>query len=694
MKRDVNLGNIFFIVYLLELPRGQIKIKSGELMGFKSIQVIGILVGVLTIACQKNSLSDRAVYNEGALANMAQLIAEKRAAGADPAVIRELEEKFNSKRTASALSRSNQLILAAGMKENTKFHSLKGKYKILVIPVQFSDVKIERPDYYANSNSPNSAYQALFGNGPSSLRTFYRHQSLGAFDVDGVISPMVAVKGKLEEYGEAVVGENDKAAQLLVKQALQGVMEIQKDSNWWQQFDQWDLQDYDGDSNFYEADGFIDAVVLVYAGKPQSSCQRVFDPKGERPASKDYPEGPRKKAAVECFNRLWPHRSAVQLAKDDPDYSEKGPKIEGLQRPSLNGFKITEGVFALDYNMQAEYSDLATFIHEFGHSLTLPDVYATRSADNSTGAWEVMSSTSTQNAQELSSWSRLVLGWLSPKIVTPSQRLTSLYLGTMNYLDAERREDFRRGSSPDYVSEVIDGQEHIYDVLSVVPGSDEPVYRSAVVAMPTSQEARKVIDFRAENGKHAVYTAKYDGQSRAMKIKLDVPKEGEGSAELQLDVVYEIETGTNFDSTEEPIKVVTHFDMATVSVDGKEVDRWELISGDKDQDSLVETNPACEVGRVKELRLKVFAKQASDTEKKEFTEKLAVCRKPQWLTKKYDLAAYRGKTVDLEIRYTTDPGYTDMGVLIDNIQLVMILKTRLNKNLRVVLKFYVKGFRI
>ena len=42
--------------------------------------------------------------------------------------------------------------------------------------------------------------------------------------------------------------------------------------------------------------------------------------------------------------------------------------------------------------MQSEYTEVSTFIHEFGHSLGLPDVYA-GSTNNSTGSWTAMSGT-------------------------------------------------------------------------------------------------------------------------------------------------------------------------------------------------------------------------------------------------------------------------------------------------------------
>ncbi len=577
------------------------------------------------------------------------------------AQLKSLQEKLNSKRMANSLFRANQARLAESMQANTQLYSLKGKYKILVIPVQFQDVKFDRGDYWTK------APELLFGLGPSSLRTFYRHSSYGVFDVEGTITPVVTVQKNLAEYGEAIPGSNDKAAGQLVVQALKAVMQTQSNPDWWKEYDQWDLGDYDGDGVHYEPDGFIDAVVLITAGKPQSSCQRIFDPNGEKPSSKSYPEGPRKPAAVECFNRLWPHRSAVQLDKKDPDYQEKGPAIEGLQRPSLNGLKVTDEVFALDYNMQSEYSDIATFIHEFGHSLTLPDVYATKAKDNSTGSWEVMSGTANNHAQEMSTYSRLSLGWLSPKIIAPGGNITSAYLGSMNFTDPTLRDDVAHYNGPDYSSEMVDGKEHIYDVLSQVPNSDEMVYRAAIALMPPTPEAKKILDVNSQHGHMVAYSSHYDSNSRSYKRKFKVPNEG--PAELTFDIAYSIETGTTFESTEPEIKINQDYDMGYILINGVEKERLQLLSGDNDKDSLAEDNKKCEVARVKELRLKVYGKTASDEEAKEFKSKLEVCRTPVWISKKYDVSEFRGKEIDFEVRYTTDPGYTEMGILLDNVAL-------------------------
>ena len=44
----------------------------------------------------------------------------------------------------------------------------------------------------------------------------------------------------------------------------------------WKDYDIWDPQDFDGDDNRSEADGYLDHLVIVYAGKGQSSCQGLY----------------------------------------------------------------------------------------------------------------------------------------------------------------------------------------------------------------------------------------------------------------------------------------------------------------------------------------------------------------------------------------------------------------------------------
>lgn len=576
-----------------------------------------------------------------------------------------IEEKISEKRMTNALAAANTKIIADAMQDHTEIYPLRGPYKILVIPVAFTDTGFADPDFYAPyAGGQSKAQNYLFGDEEGTLTTYYKHSSLGQFDLSGVVTPIVTVDNPLAYYGEAVTGKSDKNARRLVVDALVK-LKNRHSNDWWQQFDSWDLNDYDADGHFHEPDGFIDAVVLVYAGKSQSSCQRSFDPEGTRPASADVPEGPRKEATIECFNRIWPHRWAISLAADDPLYSENGPKIEGRVRPSMNGLKITDEIFATDYNMQSEYSDRSTFMHEFGHSLTLPDVYA-YSGENNTGSWEIMSSNANLQGQEFSSYSKLSLGWIKPKIIFPGSE-TSAYLGAWSYVANERRDNLASFDGPRTSEEYINGQIHSYDVTSFTQEFEEPVYRSIVALQPPTIERIKVAEFPENIGEKAAYTGRFDGDSRSIEITVDVPTKG--PAILTFDTFFHIETETNFNGTDADIKVVTDYDIGSVLVNNENIRDLRTISGDNNADTLNESNPLCAVNRVLQLRLKNIDGALTEDEKKEFEEKKLICQKPTWTVQNIDLSQYRGQKVKVEVRYVTDSGYTELGIIADNFKI-------------------------
>lgn len=579
-------------------------------------------------------------------------------------VIEKAEKELHAKRTQNSLYNKNMRVLSEKMDGHTKMYSLKGKYRVLVIPVQFQDAKMTRPDFFeTNSNGTMPAQEYLFGQSQGTLTTYYRHASFGQLDVQGEVAPIVTVPGELKKYGEAVPGNSDVAPRELVKDALLEVMKVKTNPDWWESFDNWDLSDYDSDGTYAESDGFIDAVILVYAGKDQASCQRMFDPSGERPASADYPEGPRKVAAVECFNRIWPHRWSMSISPADPLFQSEGPMVEGLRRPSFNGLKITEKLFALDYNMQSEFSDRSTFMHEFGHSLTLPDIYA-HGGENSTGNWELMSSNAHMDAQELSSYSKLSLGWLQPKVVKKGQ-VTSAYVGAYNFVTANERNPYSDYTGPSEVTEVVDGETHKYSVVSVVPGSGEPVYRSVVVTTDPSQERRNVVQVPEQMGTRSAYSGRFDDGSKSLKFNFDVPEQGD--ALLKLDIIWGIETDHNFDSLTEDFGMTGDYDIGQIFINGELKEELRMWSGDANLDTLVEAQEGCDVARVKELRLKRNQKTLTDLEKEEFNKKLEICRTPVWLNKAFDLSGYRGKKVALDIRYVTDAGYNEFGIVVDNV---------------------------
>lgn len=573
-----------------------------------------------------------------------------------------LEAKFNQKRAEGSLAFVNQdnINLGQAMEGHTKIYPFTGDYKVMVIPVQFSDTEMVDKKFFQEK-----AQNYLFGKDKNSMSSYFKHASMGKINVQGQVTDVVTVDKPLAAYGEAITGRSDRNARGLVVDALVKLKEMKNDPNWWYQYDEWDLNDYDNDKNFHEPDGFVDAVVLIYAGKSQASCQRAFDKDGVRPASADVPAGPQQAAAVECFNRIWPHRWSISLSKDSPHYSSKGPYIEGTQRPSFGGLKITDDLFALDYNMQSEFSDRSTFIHEFGHSLTLPDIYS-RGKGNSTGQWEIMSSNANLQAQEMSTYSKVSLGWVKPKIIKQGEK-TSAYLGNYNFVSNERREDPKNFKGPTTVSDIVDGKVLNYSITSETPGFGEPVYRSVAIITDPTTEMIDVVEDKFGASNVAAYSSRYDGDSRSLTLEIDVPSEGD--ATLTFDTIYFIETETNFKSKQPEIKVTVDYDLGRIKVNDETLEELRLVSGDMNYDTLNESNPKCNVDRVLELRTKGIAAELSESEKEEYGKEVKVCQAPIWLEKSIDLSKYRGETVKFEINYTTDAGYTEFGIIADNFRI-------------------------
>ena len=271
-----------------------------------------------------------------------------------------------------------------------------------------------------------------FGNGSvtgtESLRQYYEKQSSGRYSVSGEVTDWVKVR-----YNEARYGRSDgfpcgsnvcSNTWNLIQDALntwynnqvaagRTPAQIKADL---QSFDKWDRNDYDGDGNFDEPDGYIDHFQIVHAGGDQADG----DPyQGE--------------------DAIWSHRwKAFQGTGQGPTGNPDGGTQVG-----------TTGVWAADYTIQPENGGLSVFTHEYGHDLGLPDLYDTvgpgGASENNVNWWSLMAqnrvSAKNENgigsrAQDMDIWSKLQLGWLDYEIVTAGQNRT-LTLGPHEYNSAK-----------------------------------------------------------------------------------------------------------------------------------------------------------------------------------------------------------------------------------------------------------------
>lgn len=519
-------------------------------------------------------------------------------------------------------------------------------HQLLVALVRFPDLPFERFRGDARQDELLSAhYQAeLFDPTyarPNTLSHYYHDQSYGRYHLQGLVLPPLTLDHPRAHYGrprrpEGGAWRNDAAPEDLVEEVLAKVGAARPDLDW-ARFDQWDPSDADGDGVREEPDGYLDHLVIVYAGGGQSSCQGLYKLQVKLNPNVGEEVLERLNAReLECADRIWPHRFVVQRREGE------GPRVGGASGAlnALGGAPVREGLWARDYNMQSEYTEPSTFIHEFGHSIGLPDVYA-RETNNSTGPWEVMSGTASPSPQGLSAWSRLMLGWLTPVVLTPpaagGARATTLDLLAL---------DAPLGAGPAGAA------------------------RAALIALPPQ---RKVISLApldpARHGAAALYSGQGNELNRALTLDLDLRALPPGTpVALSFDAWWEIEAGWDFayiEAREAPgapwRRLVDPAVMpARHGHDGpRTLPGLTGRSGDRDGDGKNESHPACDPAR-----------PLAHGDERDSLAGEAPCEAPTWVEVRVDLSPLAGLAPQVRVRYFTDPAAVERGLLLDNLRVV------------------------
>ena len=532
--------------------------------------------------------------------------------------------------------------------------TVENPHRILIIPVQYSNIGFDRFADEEDSEQKNRDYlqNLLFSEDldtpkEETLTHYFYHQSRGEYRVTGEIFPIVTMDNPSDYYGSPVQNSdgswrNDAGAELLVEDALYAAYEQNPEFNW-EDYDLWDPLDYDKDGELSEPDGYIDHFVLVFAGKGQSSCQGLYNlsQKFTYDAPSDLYDSlaPQEQ---ECAQRIWPHR--FSLTKNNG----KGPQINGIDN-RRGGVELREGLWVYDYNMQSEYTSLSTFIHEFGHSIGLPDIYA-RQTNNSTAAWEVMSSTASPVPQEMSSWSRLMLGWSDPCIVTPDGAggpvQQSLYLKTMN--------DWGEASA-----------------------QDQSLCDSAMVILPPKIRELRMGPLTADQGEQAAYTGQGNDLNHYLSREFDFTQV-EGDIQMDLDAWFKIEADWDYlyitASTDGedyyrlmPTDKTAPSDTNSIMPSQRGHDGAGTIpgftgrSGDMDGDGRVEISEGCNPEEAREL-----------AEDRVGATETNPCEVSQWINASFDLSEYAGEEVEIRFHYFADTAAVEDGALIDNVAIEAI----------------------
>lgn len=299
----------------------------------------------------------------------------------------------------------------------------EGTAKILVVPIAFSDVAAQAP-----SSDRNYWNDLFFGEdddqGPypyPSVRAYYADQSFGALSITGKVldwttsafsEKFLANMGGNKCYGLGVDGNfngglaalQNGGASTLVQEALQYA--INQGEN---------LDDYDNDG-----DGVIDGVIVVHSGRSAEMQIAV--------------------SADEACDMLWSHQAQGSF---DLQINGVTTAVDVLYVVGPERFYCPE---ALCGSGEArEYpAGIGIFVHEFGHTLGLPDLYGVTGygvGRFSLMAWGLytwngaVSSAFGPDAKPApyDPWSCEVLGWCKPAPVADNlcrESLSPLSTGT------------------------------------------------------------------------------------------------------------------------------------------------------------------------------------------------------------------------------------------------------------------------
>lgn len=241
-----------------------------------------------------------------------------------------------------------------------------GSPKVLVIPVAFTD-------YPADKNMRSDLQTAFFGTseqtGWESLTSYYQKASYGKLNIGGTVTEVYNTGKKSTYFNNEYKKGNSSDYEI-----LQGALEYFDDA--------YDYSQYD-----YDNDGMIDGVYLVYT------------------APVDY----------ESEDSLWWAFTYEYLTETEEYYDGKQADFYLFMG---YGFLFDEPASGatLTYNCE-------TVIHETGHMLGLDDYYDyddTKGPDGGIGGGDMMD----YNVGDHNAFSKLLLGWVDPYVVTGNCNLT------------------------------------------------------------------------------------------------------------------------------------------------------------------------------------------------------------------------------------------------------------------------------
>ena len=269
-------------------------------------------------------------------------------------------------------------------------------------PGDFSPMHYQQ-ELFGNSYPIYDAAGSYLGSSDSTMRTWYLEQSHGAFTVAGDIAAWVKLDMPESWYGADSDPENatDDLTGPVWRVARDAVVRFAAENPDfpWADYDNENPYGITGD-DFYQADGYVDHLILIHAGSDQSAG-----------------------GGAQGSDAIWAHSWEILEQTSGGPGDGAGSMVPGTDGQGPERI----GIWVSAYTINPEDGDAGVFCHEFSHDLGLPDEYdySSTTGDASTGFWTIMSSGSWLGRQwglgtqpgAMNVWDKYALGYVTPKVV-------------------------------------------------------------------------------------------------------------------------------------------------------------------------------------------------------------------------------------------------------------------------------------
>ena len=255
---------------------------------------------------------------------------------------------------------------------STKWDSTR-VYRQAVILVSYSDTDF-------SIDNPRETYDSMFNSpgfnkrqGPGCVAEYFREQSGGLFNMEFDVYGPIKVKSKAQPYSKPTSSTRNYGRDALIEATNKVIDSLQVD-----------FTPYDWNGN-----GYVNQVIYVVAGLSGNQ------------------------SAEKCYGYLWPNTSTFSTI-------------------TTNGKKISNYTASCELWSNGSSCGIGTILHEFTHSLGLPDIYPTTSnaGYSVVDEWDLMDGGNFTNygwcPPNYTPMEKMLLGWLNPVELTEPQAIRNL----------------------------------------------------------------------------------------------------------------------------------------------------------------------------------------------------------------------------------------------------------------------------